>query len=142
MNPLLLTGIFDVGTKLIERLFPNPEEKDKARLALLQLQQDGELKQLEADVSLALAQISVNKAEAESTDPFRAGWRPTIGYVLAGSLAFTYLFNPLILWANVLFQLNVTPPDIQIDDHLWELIMGLLGLAGWRSFDKKNGIEK
>jgi hypothetical protein len=142
MNPLLLTGIFDVGTKLIDRLFPNQADKDKAKLELLTLQQNGELKVLESEVQLALGQITVNKAEAESTDPFRAGWRPAIGYTLAGSLAFTYLVNPIILWVNVLFQLNVTPPNIMIDDHLWELMLGMLGLAGWRSLDKKNGVDK
>lgn len=30
-------------------------------------------------------------------------------------------------------------PAPAIDGNLWELIAGLLGLAGWRSWDKKNG---
>ena len=140
MNPILLTGIFDVGTKLIERLFPNPEEKDKARLALLQLQQDGELKQLEADVSLALAQISVNKAEAESTDPFRAGWRPFLGWVSGFGLAFQFVVRPLANWSIAMNGYTTFLPSLEIDT-LMTLLFGMLGLGAYRTIEKVKGVS-
>ena len=140
MNPILLTGIFDVGTKLIERLFPNPEEKDKARLALLQLQQDGELKQLEAEVSLALAQISVNKAEAESTDPFRAGWRPFIGWVCCVGLAFQFVVRPLANWAVAMNGYTIIIPGLELET-LMTLLFGMLGLGAYRTVEKTKGVS-
>ena len=140
MNPILLTGIFDVGTKLIERLFPNPEEKDKARLALLQLQQDGELKQLEAEVSLALAQISVNKAEAESTDLFRAGWRPFIGWVCGVGLAFQFVVRPLANWAVAMNGYTIIIPGLELET-LMTLLFGMLGLGAYRTVEKTKGVS-
>lgn len=140
MNPILLTGIFDVGTKLIERLFPNPEEKDKARLALLQLQQDGELKQLEAEVSLALAQIGVNKAEAESTDPFRGGWRPFIGWVCGFGLAFQFVVRPLANWTVAINGYNTFLPGLELET-LMTLLFGMLGLGAYRTVEKTKGVS-
>lgn len=46
-----LGAILDIGSKLIDRLVPDPEQKAKAQLELMQMQQTGELAQLGADVS-------------------------------------------------------------------------------------------
>lgn len=46
-----LGAILDIGSKLIDRLVPDPEQKAKAQLELMQMQQTGELAQLNADVS-------------------------------------------------------------------------------------------
>lgn len=43
--------ILGVGMKLLDKFFPDPEQKAKAQLELLQMQQTGELKQLEADIA-------------------------------------------------------------------------------------------
>lgn len=49
MEPISM--ILGVGMKLLDKFFPDPEQKAKAQLELLQMQQTGELKQLEADVA-------------------------------------------------------------------------------------------
>lgn len=46
-----LGAILDIGSKLIDKLIPDPEQKAKAQLELMQMQQTGELAQLNADVS-------------------------------------------------------------------------------------------
>jgi hypothetical protein len=46
-----ITAILDVGMKLVDKFFPNPEDKAKAQLELLQMQQNGEFKQIEADIA-------------------------------------------------------------------------------------------
>jgi hypothetical protein len=46
-----ITAILDVGMKLVDKFFPNPEDKAKAQLELLQMQQSGEFKQIEADIA-------------------------------------------------------------------------------------------
>lgn len=46
-----LGAILDVGMKLVDKFFPNPEDKAKAQLELLQMQQNGELAQLAADTA-------------------------------------------------------------------------------------------
>lgn len=140
MNPLLLTGIFDVGTKLIDRLFPNQADKDKAKLELLTLQQNGELKVLESEVQLALGQIAVNKAEAESTDPFRAGWRPFIGWVCGLGLAFQFVVRPLANWTIAINGQTTFLPGLELET-LMTLLFGMLGLGVYRTVEKTKGLS-
>ena len=46
-------AILDIGSKLIDRFFPDPEQKAKAQLDLLKMQQDGELAKMANDTELA-----------------------------------------------------------------------------------------
>ena len=46
-----LEAILGIGSKLIDKFFPDPEQKSKAQLELLQMQQTGELAKLNADIS-------------------------------------------------------------------------------------------
>jgi len=46
-----LGTILDVGMKLIDKFFPNPEDKAKAQLELLEMQQAGDFKKIEADIA-------------------------------------------------------------------------------------------
>lgn len=46
-----LGAILDVGMKLVDKFFPNPEDKAKAQLELLQMQQNGELAKINADIA-------------------------------------------------------------------------------------------
>ena len=46
-----LAAILDVGSKLIDKLIPDPEAKARAQVQLLEMQQKGELAQLQADVT-------------------------------------------------------------------------------------------
>ena len=63
MNPLLISGVLSIGTKIIERLFPDEQARAKAELELLAMQQAGELKELET-------QMSAIVMEAKSDDPW------------------------------------------------------------------------
>ena len=46
-----LTAILDIGGKLVDKFFPDPAQAEAAKLKLLEMQQSGELAQLNADVS-------------------------------------------------------------------------------------------
>jgi hypothetical protein len=136
MVPAIAMGLIEVGGKLIDRIFPDKKAADEAKLQLLQMQQNGELKQLDAELQIVLGQIKINEAEANSTDSFRAGWRPTIGYVLAGALGFQYIINPLMTWAIPIFGWDFVAPTIALDNNMFELMFGMLGLAGIRTYEK------
>lgn len=43
--------ILGVGMKLLDKFFPDPEQKAKAQLELLQMQQNGELAKMQADIA-------------------------------------------------------------------------------------------
>jgi len=49
MIPIL--DILNIGTKILDKFFPDPEQKAKAQLELMKMQQDGELQKIQADIS-------------------------------------------------------------------------------------------
>jgi len=66
-----LTGILNIGGKLIDKLLPDPEAKAKAKLDLAVLAQDGELKELETRV-LILAAIPMGFLTAYNPEVAKA----------------------------------------------------------------------
>ena len=64
-----VTAVLDIGGKLIDRLWPDPNQQSEAKLALLKMYQDGELQVMAANASII-------KAEAESGHWLAACWRP------------------------------------------------------------------
>jgi len=141
MNPLLLSGLFDLGKGLIDRFFPDPEKKAAAQLELLKMQQNGDLAQLAADTDLAKLQIQTNIEEAKSTNWFVAGWRPCIGWVCGAGLAYAALVEPFARFAaKVWFGYTGDFPVIN-SDLTMQILMGMLGLGAMRSVEKVKGSE-
>ena len=127
-------------SSILGKVLPDAGAADAAKLKLLELAQAGQIAELNAATETIKAQLAVNLAEANSGNAYAASWRPTIGYVCAAALAWTYVLNPLIIWAVAIWKPGMAVPKITIDDHLWELMMGMLGLAGWRTLDKVKGV--
>jgi len=135
-------GIDDIiatGLKILDKVIPDPAQKAEAQLKLLQLQQAGEFKELDTELAMAQGQMETNKAEAASADPFSSGWRPAIGWVCAAALFFQYIARPLIQWACILYG-KPMPILPGIDDALWQLMLGMLGLGGLRTYEKSKGV--
>jgi hypothetical protein len=127
-----VSAVLDIGGKLIDRLWPDPAEAAKAKLELFKMQQNGDLQAM-------VAQTDINKIEAGHTSLFVSGWRPFIGWGCGIALLYAALFEPLCRFiAVVLFGYRGEFPVIDTDLTL-QILLGLLGLAGLRSFDKKEG---
>lgn len=47
---LPLAALLDVGMKVLDKVIPDPEQKAKAQVALMEMQQKGELAKLQADL--------------------------------------------------------------------------------------------
>jgi hypothetical protein len=140
MNPLLLSGLFDLGKGLIDRLWPDPAQKAAAQMELLKMQQSGDLAQLAADTDLAKLQIQTNIEEAKSTNWWVAGWRPAIGWVCGAGLAYAALVEPFARFAaKVWFGYTGEFPAIDTDLTL-QVMMGMLGLGAMRSAERIKGV--
>jgi len=140
LNPLLLSGLFDLGKGLIDRLFPDPAAKAAAQLELLKMQQAGDLAQLAADTDLAKLQIQTNIAEAAG-NWFTAGWRPCIGWVCGAGLAYAALIEPFARFiAKVWFGYTGEFPVIDTTLTM-QILMGMLGLGAMRTVEKVKGAE-
>jgi hypothetical protein len=91
---------------------------------------------------LALAQIEVNKAEAASGSVFKGGWRPFIGWVCGGAFAYHFVLQPVIVFAVLTAGVELPPlPEFDMAS-LMTVMMGMLGLGGLRTYEKKQGITK
>ena len=128
--PALLPAL---GT-LIDRLIPDKAEAEKARNQL-------EAQLVTAANQSALAQVEVNKVEAGHSSVFVAGWRPSIGWVCAAGLAWAFVLAPVASWALMVLGIKAELPAIQFD-HLFELVLSMLGIGGLRTFEKLRGVAQ
>lgn len=132
MDPI--SAILNIGTTIINKLFPDPAEAAKAQLALLKMQQDGEL-------ATIVAQTDINKVEAASDSIFVAGWRPFCGWVGGAGLAYAAIVEPLLRLIASLSGYTGDFPAIDTTITM-QILFGLLGLGAMRSFDKAKANEK
>jgi hypothetical protein len=132
----LVAPVIELINKVIDRAIPDPAQQAAAKIELLKLQQAGEFKQLEADLQLALAQIDVNKIEAGSDGFFRSGWRPSIGWLCASGLFYSFILQTTLPWFAAVVGWNAPPlPKLEMD-VLMTLLFGMLGLGAYRTYEK------
>jgi|SRR5690242_20143993 len=144
-----LGSIFDFGSKLIERIWPDPAQRAQASLELAKLQQSGELQKLANETQLLQGQIDINKVEAASSSKFISWWRPGAGWVGVISLALVYWPRAIVLCAVWCLQAYAalkagSPipayPDLGVTDVLG-LLGTLLGIGTLRTYEKRTGTE-
>ncbi len=137
MNILGISSVVESVGKVIGDLHTS----DKERMEL-------ELESKRIDQAVDLGQMEVNKVEAANQNLFVAGWRPAIGWVGAGAMAYQFLLYPLLVWAWVWLQAEgyvpkeVKPPPMLDTEALWVILSGMLGIAGMRSFERVKGVAR
>jgi hypothetical protein len=113
-----ISAALSIGGKLIDRLWPNPEERDKAKLRLMEMAQAGELTELSE-------RAGVIKAEAQSEHTLAAVWRPVTMLTFTGLICAHWL--------------GFTPENLPQDQVLALLEIVQVGLGGYvvgRSVEK------
>ena len=94
MEPLTITSLVSIGAKLIDKMFPDPAERDKAKLELMKMEREGDLEEVKVQLSAIIA-------EAQSPDPWTSRARPS----------FLYVVYILLLWSLPMGVLFVINPD-------------------------------
>ena len=118
------------GLKIADKFIPDPQAKAQFE------------KELRADLfSSDRAQMGVNAVEAASPSVFTSGWRPFIGWTCGAALAYQFVASPLTMWVGTSAGLPITAPP-RLDGTLWELMFGMLGLGGLRTYEKLKGVTK
>ncbi len=136
----VLGKIFGVGAAepiqavggVLDSLFTSDEERLDKKAVLERLaQRPGEL------------QAAINKVEAQHRSVFVAGWRPFIGWVCGAGIAWAFIGQPLFEWVVAVFMPDkgIVPPVI-VTDHLFELVLAMLGMGTLRTFEKFGGKAK
>ena len=89
-----------------------------------------------------LAQIEVNKQEAQHRSIFVSGWRPFVGWITAVSLAWHFILAPIILFTTAIVGVEIPQLPSFDMETLTTILLGMLGLGGLRSFEKYKGLTK
>ena len=91
---------------------------------------------------LSLAQIEVNKAEAQSGSLFKGGWRPAVGWGCAIAFLYHFLLKDIIMFVCAFAGVDV--PDLPEFDMstLLTVLGGMLGIGGLRTYEKQKGLTK
>ena len=128
----------EFGLELIDRLWPDPAEADKAKLELFKLERSGQLAELESAKQLALAQLAVNEVEAANPNLLVSGWRPAAGWAGVAGFVYATLGYPFIGWVS---NVNgwAAPPALD-DNLLWLVLSTLLGVGTLRTIEKARGV--
>jgi hypothetical protein len=135
MIQTLIPQIAPILGNVLDRFFPDKEKAAEAQRAI-------ESALLENAAQINLAQIEVNKAEAQHRTIFVAGWRPFIGWVCGVALAWHFVGVPVALFFIAWYGAEV--PELPVFDmnSLMTVLMGMLGLGGLRTFEKMKGLTQ
>jgi hypothetical protein len=135
----ILTTLLGPLTSIIDKVIPDPAERDRAKLELLKMEGSQEMQLLQA-------QLSAIVAEAESSDPWTSRARPS----------FLYVMYAMILWALPMGLLGAFDPGTAqsiaksmnaylagLPEPLYALFgTGYLGYAAMRQWGKVKGVDK
>lgn len=106
---------------------------DKERMAL-------ELESRRIDQQNDMAQIEVNKQEAQNGKLFVSGWRPFVGWVCGFALLYVSILDPIARFvAEVICDYTGKFPQIDTTITM-QVLFGLLGLGGMRTYEKSKGV--
>ena len=135
----LLEGLISPIAKLIDRVIPDPQARDAAKLELLRLQGSHEMEAIRT-------QLSAIVAEAQSPDPWTSRARPS----------FLYVMYALLLWSIPMGLIAAAQPEMAraiatgmnaylagIPEPLYALFgTGYLGYTAARAWGKAKGIDR
>lgn len=128
-----ISTVLDIGGKILDRVIPDANARDKAKEELAKAIND-------QDFQITMAQIAVNAEEAKSDNLFKSGWRPSVGWI--SSIAFALHFVALPIFNIILVGMGYKAIAIPFDmDTLMTVLGGLLGLGGLRTVEKIKGIK-
>lgn len=132
----------------LDDLFTSDEERAVFELRKAEITERIEARLMQPQ----LLQAETTLKEAEHSSVFVAGWRPALGWVAASGLAWEFILRPVIAstlhivslsgWNPVgCIQAAADLPHLDAE-QLMALVAVLLGVAGFRSFEKAKGVAR
>jgi len=135
----IIEAIIGPVAKLLDKIIPDPQARDRAKLELIKLQGDQEMQAIGV-------QMEAIVAEARSPDPWTSRARPS----------FLYVMYTLILWAIPMGLIAAADPRLArgIGDGMTSYLRGLpeelytlfgtgyLGYTAARTWGKVKGVER
>lgn len=116
-------AILDIGSKLIDRFLPDPEQRAKAQYELLKMEKDGELAKMANDTELAkIYAADLDSARKRESEIVTSEAAPLINKIITPILAASVLLMTFVLFGLVLFD------DGNIDPSRKDILIYVLGV--------------
>tara|TARA_R100000231_G_C5307893_1_gene159517 strand:+ start:754 stop:1149 length:396 start_codon:yes stop_codon:yes gene_type:complete len=131
----MIQALIGPATKLLGKFIEDKDTKNKIAFELSTMAE-------KHAQQLAMAQIEVNKAEAQSGSIFKGGWRPAVGWICAIAFAYHFIIKDLIMFICGVAGLEL--PDLPEFDMgtLLTVLGGMLGIGTLRTYEKQKGLTK
>lgn len=120
MNFLALLPIFNT---LVDRILPDKEKQEQAKLELQKALNEAEAEQYKADAAKMESQSKVVVAETQSQSYAARNWRPHLMYCLMLTYPVNFVIFPLLR------GFGVEIPALQIPSEYWTILT--VGLGGY-----------
>lgn len=134
----LIEGIIGPVAAILDKIIPDPQARDRAKLELLKAQGGAEMEKV-------AAQLSAIVAEAQSPDPWTSRARPS----------FLYVMYALLLWSIPMGLIAAVQPELAghiargmtgylrgLPEELYALFgTGYLGYTAARAWGKSKGVD-
>ena len=99
----MIQALIGPATKLLGKFIEDKDTKNKIAFELSTMAE-------KHAQQLALAQIELNKAEAQSGSLFKGGWRPAVGWTCAIAFLYHFILKDLIIFGCAMA--GVTIPEL------------------------------
>lgn len=119
---------------------------DAGKKAELQLEIAKELNRneeaiLSAITAVDVKQAEINAEEAKSSNLLVSGARPFIMWVCGAAFTWAFIFQPIITYIIAVSGHSIKElPELNMSE-LMPVLLGLLGLGGFRTFEKVKGVQ-
>lgn len=142
MEPITIATIAKGVESLISRVWPDPAKQAEELRKLRELEQAGNLQELNIMMSVLTSQLAINAKEAEHPSVFVAGWRPAVGWTCVLALFYSAFMEPLMRWIAVVLAGYEGPFPIIDSSIIDNILIPLLGLGGLRTWEKIKGVTQ
>lgn len=130
-----ITMLVPLFSSLIERIFPDKEKQDQAKLEMQRILNDAAAKQAESEARIIEASTSVIKAETESDSWMAKNWRPFLMFVIMSLIVYNWMLAPILQSIGLKIMITPVPQD------MWTLLtVGLGGYVFGKSGEKMMGL--
>lgn len=141
----IIASLLPILGSVIDKVIPNTAEREKAKAEIQLRLAENELEFAKLLSANDQGQIEINKEEAKSNSLFVSGWRPFVGWTCAVGVAWAFVAKPFLDWFVSLLSrfypalVGFTSPVLNTGE-LMSLLLGLLGMGGFRMMEKKWGV--
>lgn len=128
-----ITAGIDLFKTIVDKVFPDKSEEEKQHIAQ-------EMALQAQDTDLLKGQLQINQQEASNSNLFVSGWRPSIGWICALAFVWSFVLQPICFFIATLCGFPATKLPVLDLTQLMPVLVGMLGLGGYRTIERLNGV--